>query len=473
MTTGKQTRFRGRTQVVRLAGTCACVAAVTLLAAPAAAQTEYDSSHPQEGFHDDHHSFVGDLDAQAWSHPEPSPMPRDRAGGDADHHTAGHDHGYAAAYPYDGPSGGQYGEPYVSQYGDPYGSPYADQAGYAAGIEFGADRAMGGEIDQVGYFCHQAGGHCDGCGAAPVCCRCIPWWAHRTGAFGQFLLLRPGNTDIIYAIEQDSVLPNDNPTGPIGRVNVDEEAGFRVGFAYALNDCSSLVSSFTRFSGDTADSITATPGNVLFSPVFHPSTDNVGVASGTADALLGIDFQLVDLAFRHKWRACNTYAINWLAGFRYGNLDQDFQARQDMQVPIGTRTLDTEVDFHGFGMLLGADAIKRSLHSGFSMYGRGTTSFLAGDWRGRYRQVDQTTGGGVIGNDYEDFRVTPVLELELGFGWTSKCGHWHLHAGYLTSAWYDAVSTRNYIDAVRAADYRDLQERITFSGLTAGIEGRF
>ena len=105
-------------------------------------------------------------------------------------------------------------------------------------------------------------------------------------------------------------------------------------------------------------------------------------------------------------------------------------------------------------------------------YGRGLASFLAGDWTGSYSQVNQFSGG-IVANEYEDYRVTPVLELELGLGWVSKCGKVRLTAGYMTSAWYNAVSTRTYVDAVRSTNYVNVDETITFSGLTTGLELRF
>jgi hypothetical protein len=285
-------------------------------------------------------------------------------------------------------------------------------------------------------------------------------------------LLRPGNLDQIYAIEQNSVLPGDDPTGPVGRVNIDEEAGFRVGFSYAGSDCTSLVTSYTRFSGDSNHRITASQGNVLNSQIIHPSEDTVGAASLSSSAEMGLDFQLIDLAYRHKWRACNNYAINWLAGFRYGNMEQDFQSQQEVSTATGLVTDATEVDFNGFGMLFGIDGERYNPCTGFSIYGRALSSFLAGNWTGRYTQTNQF-GGGVIGNQYEDYRITPVVELELGFAWSSECGTWRVNAGYLTSAWFDAVSTRQYIDAVRNTDYVSIDETITFNGLTAGIERRF
>lgn len=333
------------------------------------------------------------------------------------------------------------------------------------------------EVTQVGFFDHDRGGSscgksCGGCGKSAVCCCCKPWWAHGTGGFGQFLLLRPGNVDQIYAIEQDSVVPGEFPTGPVGRLNVDEETGYRVGVTLACSNCTSLVASYTNFEGNTVDAIRATNGNVLNSQIVHPSTLTVGGADQGSFGVYGIDFQLVDLAYRHIWKTSDIYAINWLAGFRYGSMQQDMLVVQEFAVATGLTAVDTDLNFDGFGMMFGVDAERRSCHSGLMIYGKALSSFLAGDWRGRYSQVNQF-GGGIVANEYEDYRVTPVLELELGLGWQSPCGRYRATAGYMTSAWYDAISTREYVNAVRNNNYVSVDETITFNGLTTGVEIRF
>jgi hypothetical protein len=159
-------------------------------------------------------------------------------------------------------------------------------------------------------------------------------------------------------------------------------------------------------------------------------------------------------------------------GFRYENMSQDLIARQDVATATGLVTVDTDVDFEGFDLLLGLDAERRSCRTGLMCYSKALSSFLAGDWKGRYRQTEQI-GSGVVANEYEDFRVTPVLELELGIGWRSPCGRCRASVGYLTTAWYDSVSTREYVNAVRSNYYLNVDETITFSGLTAGIEANF
>lgn len=344
------------------------------------------------------------------------------------------------------------------------------------------DDAIENEISQVGCLgdIGLSNSSCFGCGNQKNNCCCSPWWAHRTGATAEFLVLRPGDTDIIYDIEFDNVHPTNPlagtfPTGPVGRVNIDEESGYRFGFQLADSDHASLVGTYTRFSGGSTSETEAdlANNNVLISQIIHPSPFTTGGASQRSTATYEIEFQLIDLAYRRKWKASNTHVINWFAGFRYGNLEQELRYRQLDGVATGLVGVDTDVDFNGFGMLFGLDGARRNPCSGLMIYGRGLTSFLAGNWDGEYVQTNLQTGGGIVANEYEDYRVTPVTELELGFGWQSDCGNYRATIGYLTSAWFNAVSTRDYIDSVRSTDYIDLDETITFSGLTVGVEASF
>ena len=302
--------------------------------------------------------------------------------------------------------------------------------------------------------------------------RCAPWWAHRHGAWGEVLWLRPGDTDVVYAIEQDDSVPGAFPTGLVGRANIDDNAGYRVGFSLASSERSSLVASYSNWKSSTQDSVTARAGNFLNSEVIHPSTTTVAAQSLASSARSGIDFQLVDVAYRHLLVGTKTSAINWSGGFRYGNLEQDFVSQQNVGAPNGLTTVGTDLDFEGFGLTLGLEAESRSCKTGLLIYGRGLSSFLGGDWKGTYRQTSQF-GGGVVANEYEEYRVTPVTELELGFGWQSDNGRVRATIGYLTSAWFNSVSTRDYLEAVRNNDYNNVDETITFDGMTSRIELRF
>ncbi|WP_404307982.1 Lpg1974 family pore-forming outer membrane protein [Neorhodopirellula lusitana] len=300
-----------------------------------------------------------------------------------------------------------------------------------------------------------------------------PWWAHRTGIFGEYLYLTAGSSDLIYALEgTDSNPDNSTPTGPAGIVDMDAESGFRTGFTLAASACSSLNVAYTRWDGQSTDSINATGINVLNSQLLHPSLDNAGTDSLASNATHKMNFQTVDVNYRHLWKRTNTMAINWLAGLRYSNLEQTLNSEQTFSAPVGLASVDTQIDFEGFGLTGGLDLERYSCETGLFIYGKAMASLLAGDWKASYRQTDQF-GGGVAANDYEDFHATPILEGEIGLGWRNKSGRVRLQSGYMMAGWYEAVSTRGYIDAVRSSEMIDIGEAITFSGLTSRLTVSF
>lgn len=344
--------------------------------------------------------------------------------------------------------------------------------------------------------------HCSGCGQPPISCGCEvascdsrscddsgvmaggflerfkkrtkcctdPWWTHRTGGFGEFLYLSPGSSDFIHAIEVTDPDPDvATPTGPVGIVDMTAQPGFRVGFTLAASKCSSLSVGYTRWDGDGSSVLGATGANVLESQAVHSSLLNSGSSSLEERAQHDMSFQLIDVNYRHLWKQTGATAVNWLGGLRYGKMEQDLTTAQTVQVATGLTTVDTDIDFEGFGINGGLDLERYSQNTGLFIYGRGMASLMAGDWKATYRQTNTTTAGGVPANNYEDFHATPILEGELGLGWMRPCGRIRLQTGYMMSAWYESVSTRGYIEAVRDANLVDIGETITFSGLTTRL----
>ncbi len=310
------------------------------------------------------------------------------------------------------------------------------------------------------------------CDAAGTCDPCVPWWAHRSGGFGELLYLNAGNSDLIYAVEQTSVLPNASPTGPLGIANIGQELGYRFGFSHALSNCSSLVASYTRWDGDTFSSIEATGTNVLNSQLIHPSVATTGAASLEATARQKINFQYVDVMVRRVHRAYDCGVINWNAGLRYGKLEQGVVGNQTVSVATGLTTVTTDVDFDGLGIIAGLDGERHARDCGLFVYGKAMGSLLAGNWQADYTQVNQF-GGGVIANKYQDFRISPVTDTELGLGWQSCGGRFRVSSGYLFSCWFNAVNNRDYINGVRTSKLLELDNSVTFSGLALRSELRF
>ena len=275
----------------------------------------------------------------------------------------------------------------------------------------------------------------------PVKCN-PPWWAHRTGVFGEYLYLRPGDSDVVYTVEQNDAVFNRFPTGPIGNTAIDFESGFRGGFVLANTCTTSLVATYSSWEGGTTDNISRTGLNILNPRVIHPSTVNAGTNSLQDTATSNMSFDVLDGVYRHKLFCTKSTIFNWSGGFRYGQLEQQFEYRQLQSVAVGQANLvGTDIDFNGFGILMGLDAERRSCKSGMLCFTRGMASFLGGDWTGTYRQVNTITGNTDAANDFEEFRISPVLEAELGIGWQSDSGCIRATAGYLATWWTNAMST--------------------------------
>lgn len=316
-----------------------------------------------------------------------------------------------------------------------------------------------------------AGSSCDyfGTSCEPNCQ--LPWWAHRNSAFGEFLYLSAGNSDIMYAREETDPLLQGTPTGPTGIIQDTASAGFRVGLSLARTNCSSLFGTFTRWEGTSTNSITRTGTNIINPVLLHPSLLTTGSTATSATASQRTAFNLVDAGYRRVYSSGCSHVINWSAGMRYGRLEQMLTSTQTVSVATGLTNLRTDVEFDGLGLLAGLDGERQSQETGLLVYGRIAASMMAGDWKARSRQVNQF-GGGEAANRYSDFRLSPILESELGCGWQSAGGGLRLTTGFLASGWFNSISTRDYIQSFNQGNFVDMNDTVTFSGLTARIELR-
>jgi major outer membrane protein len=329
-----------------------------------------------------------------------------------------------------------------------------------------------GPQTQTGYdsltTCMNISDHCDSGDCCPD-----PLWCHRCGVFADFLYLRPGNIDYIYAVEQTGTLPTDSPTGPVGRVGFDGAPGYRFGFNYALSDCSSIQASYTWFQDGTGSTINATPGTVLIFQPGLPSIPNVGASSIQTSARYDIRFQQIDLDYRGLlYGTCNSQ-VNYFAGLRYANLDQRFSAQENIGVPIGLSAVRSEINFDGFGIGFGLDGMRRSENSGLLIYGRASSSFVSGEFKADFRQTAQFGPTAALGNTLVDYRVMTILQSELGLGWQDQCGRIRVTVGYMFAGWFNALTTGSYIPGVQARQFNDLNETITFDGLVTRVLWQF
>jgi hypothetical protein len=313
---------------------------------------------------------------------------------------------------------------------------------------------------------------CTTCGVVDCCpkskCHCL-------GFYAQALYIRPGNADVVYATEQLGCDPaTATPTGPQGLIAPDAELGFRTGVILPVSSCSSIMAGYTWFQSDTNSTIEAQDiqDAVLAFNVAHPSFANCNDNSRVASAKFDLDFELVDLAYRRElWADCLTN-INWFAGVRYGKLTQEFVAQQVIGSAAGLATVYSDIDFDGIGIRLGIDGERISHKTGLFIYGSGGVSFLGGNYRADYVQVNQFGAGTNIALSREDYRVTTLLEAELGVGWQSPKGHVRITAGYMATGWHNTLLTNAFLSDITQTQPFDNDDFLTFDGLVAGFELR-
>jgi hypothetical protein len=298
---------------------------------------------------------------------------------------------------------------------------------------------------------------------------CMPTWQ----VFGEVMAMRARKAQVEYAVPIDGaiVAPPAVPiqVGPTGIVDPDYEFAFRLGFSRALNSCSNIGVTYWRLESETNDEIATTAPNVIRSMVSHPTTLDAAADFLFAGARHDIDFGIVDVDYRRIFSCGPQHQLRWLVGARYAGLDQDFGATL---ASLGTEGVGTRLDFDGAGPRLGLEGEVHSCGTGLFAYGKTAASFLVGNFQGSYLQT-QSFDPVVVHTTWKAGWAVPILDLELGVGWQSRCGRVRLSGGYLLSGWYDVVKTADYINAVQTNNYRDLGHTMVFDGLTARAEIRF
>jgi hypothetical protein len=261
------------------------------------------------------------------------------------------------------------------------------------------------------------------------------------------------------------------PMGPVAAIEMDFESGFRAGFDCVWNEYSKLVFAYTQLDIESASQISEAPASPLAiqSLVLHPSTGAASTLFQDASGDGSLDLRLADLDYQRVFVE-DWYRWDFLAGLRYGQLDQELQAI--FTNPQLTETVDVTSNFEGGGIRFGTRGDWRSVNHGFFLYAQATTNFLAGQFSSRYSQTDSNLGT-VTFTSRKDDRIVNVTDVELGLGWHSPTHRWWFSGGYMFSAWSDVVNPAGVIRAVQSDYFYPIRERLTFDGLVARAEVRF
>jgi hypothetical protein len=285
--------------------------------------------------------------------------------------------------------------------------------------------------------------------------------------FGEALYLHPTGVDMAHAQQQNGGVP----AGIVGVADPSYDIGFRVGGEWQYDPCAAVFASYAFFEESTDSVLAPRPGQGVGSLVHQFATGPDGTLRATYD----IEFQTGDIAYRRYLVQDIVGKVSVFAGGRFAHLDQRFfQTSSDEFNPPGEIiNTTTNIEFNGGGPMAGIDAARTIGASGFSVYGRALAAAILGQFDSHYRMVATDPTVLLAEVIWEDDRIVPMLDYELGLAWTSPLGHFRFSAGYMVSHWFNAVTTPVFVDAVQAENYVDVSDTISFDGLVGRAEVRW
>lgn len=289
------------------------------------------------------------------------------------------------------------------------------------------------------------------------------------------LYLRPRNAEVAYAVPIDGPIingPANNPLqiGSVGVVDFDYTAGFSGGINLACNAMTSIYAEVMMLDCNCMIASQLRARCNAIRPCSHPFSTSAATDFLSASSTLDIDFDTLDVGIRHLIVGGRVFAINYNVGARYSRLEQRFGATF---VDNGIENVATDIDFEGGGLRLGLEAERQSCQNRLRIYQivrqlPGRTLCKATTSQGQ--SFDPT----VVDTSWEAGRVLPC------WTWNSVPAeelapnrHIRLNAGYLVSAWFNTVTTDDFIRSVQQNDFINLGDTLTFDGLRAMAELRF
>jgi hypothetical protein len=303
---------------------------------------------------------------------------------------------------------------------------------------------------------------------------CCQGYCNRFSVFGEFLYLRARGAEVAYGVEADGEVLDDvgliNQIAPVQVVDQDYQPGFRAGGSWVLDECSMVQVTYSQLDSNESDSYNVNnTGDSVFVSLVEPLSVNAvsDDLQGFADQT--IQFKMIDADYKGLIAYCNDYRVAYIAGVRYAELEQDFNAIFEVN---GVSGAFSHIDFYGAGLRLGLEGERFCRNPQLFVYGRGVMNLLGGEFKADYVAGDQ--GQGIVDTSWEAARLVTIADLELGVGWQNYCGNLRLSAGYMYSMWYNVVKTQEWINAVQRNNFVDPSDNfngfMSFDGLTAKIE---
>lgn len=287
---------------------------------------------------------------------------------------------------------------------------------------------------------------------------------------GEYLLMRPRNTDLDYVLRNTSG-NGLSTTGPIESAKYQLGSGVRAGIGYVFDGgkwegafqytyltagADSTVFASPLAANPAANTV---PGTVTLLPTLtRPGlTDQALTATATAD----LDYQVFDMLAGRRFVIADNLAVRALAGFRFSDIRQTFNAFYD-GADARRAAVKTRSRFQGFGPTVGAEGTLTAAY-GFHLYARGQFGLLSGR---ATNQVLETNDNGAttyanVRNDIQ--KEVPFGTLALGLGWQYRTIS--LRAGYEVTHWQGIFDRPRFVDDVGQGKIINRPSNLSLEGL--------
>jgi hypothetical protein len=274
---------------------------------------------------------------------------------------------------------------------------------------------------------------------------------------GEFLLMRPRNTDFDYAIRNSG--GGLGTVGPIDSLKYGLGTGLRaeVGYRYGEGKWESVFA-YTYFNGGGNATEFADGGGVLLPTLTRPGlTDRALTATANAD----LDYQLYDMLVGRRMMVDENFAIRWLGGFRFADIRQTFNAYYD-GADARHAAVVTRSRFQGFGPLVGAEAVLGGWH-GFHLYSRASAGLISGRDSNRVLETNDSGATTYVNTNYDTRKVVSVTSVAIGGGWQYRT--FFFRAGYEITQWSGIFERPRFVDDVGQGKVITRPSNLTLEGL--------
>jgi Legionella pneumophila major outer membrane protein precursor len=254
------------------------------------------------------------------------------------------------------------------------------------------------------------------------------------GLFGsvEYLLLRPRREGLQFALLSGTTAPT--PIGNTESLNFDLNSGVRVTGGVRLPAGWDAAFTYMYFRSSAEGSAAAPAGGILYPTLTRPGfVDSALVGSATAGVLLNV----YDAEFGRRFELGESCSARIYAGFRFADVNQDFNAYYDGLDAAGS-TVTTSNVFRGFGPIVGAEGSVGVGHN-FSLYARASGGLLTGT--STFNLLETNQHGQSVYAAYESRirKVVPVAGVGIGAGW--RAGRLSIQGGYEITYWGSIVDS--------------------------------